>query len=111
MTAQLLASTQLRQENSMDTHNWNTVQGNKFSRCPNSEMLADKGELLPQKIGVKGETKFNERRSVKLIRRDRSYVIAWLAKRFFKNFPGYKWNELQPILSQAYKEAKQSNKE
>ncbi|MEM9805139.1 MAG: hypothetical protein AAF959_07645 [Cyanobacteria bacterium P01_D01_bin.56] len=94
----------------IETISWDRTLGNKFIKCPNAQMLSPKGEQTVQKVGIQGGSKFAANHEPVIVHRGRDYVVAWLAKRFFSNFPGVKWNELQPIISEAYKKARKEDR-
>ncbi|MEM8611446.1 MAG: hypothetical protein AAGF93_05460 [Cyanobacteria bacterium P01_H01_bin.105] len=94
----------------METIEWHELLGNVFLTCPSKAMITDDGDTVVKKCGIKGDSKFKESHEVRVIHYGRDYVVAWLAKRFFSNFKGIKWNELQPILSEAYKKARKEDK-
>lgn len=88
---------------------WQESLGNKFTITPSEAFLTENHVTIRRGNRI-GESKYNHA-GLRQWRYDRDYVVNWLAVKFFNNFPNVPWNELQTMLSEAYKLSKKQARE
>lgn len=88
---------------------WKDQQGNKYRVNPTRAMLQSEGVVYAQRTRIVGEDKESIPGLFRPFRYDKEYVIEWLAKKVFNRFKGMKWNDIQAILSEAYKQSQREN--
>lgn len=94
-------SQEIQEEAATKKFHWSEIEasGNKYGFLPEAAMLLDGGMEVIRYIKLKGEKKSE----LITVIYDESYVIEWLRRNLTNKLKGMPWNELQRLVSTAYK--------
>lgn len=91
----------MEQEQNDNSINWSKLQQQPFQVSIDPEMLSEGGFRRYQAVRLIGQSKFTSEMGVVIY--DRNYVVHWIAKRLLKHLKPRNYNELQSLISEAYK--------
>ena len=92
-----------------DVYHWKEALGNPYVVRPHPSMMCDEPPyVIPRSVGLRGDKRNGKGRAPKKLHYDRDYVVAYYTHHL-KPLSELKWNDLQPIISEAYKQSKKTD--
>ncbi|WP_346291594.1 hypothetical protein [Sphaerothrix gracilis] len=88
---------------------WYLVLYGYFNRAPSPEMLEDGGLWEEKLCHIQGDSRFDPKQP-RAVNYDRDFVIKWLVNKLLKKLEPANYNELQKLISEAWRVWKDEEK-